>query len=178
MSRTSLRKELIKLPKEHLIEVIISAYSANAVTKEYFEFFLNPDVEALCEKHRDLIVKEFRRTKYGRRSKARISSVKGILKKFASFEPGLKEVLEMYRFALLEALKADQYLYFTDAFYNSASKLIDAMLKLAEKSNEFGLGVDACVKVIESPLGSSLFHRLLKERFEGYNAMIKSNGRR
>ena len=63
------------MSQEQLVQIIIDAYDARQETKEYFEFFLNPDVEKLFDKFRKDVMKEFNRTKWGR-SKARVIVIK------------------------------------------------------------------------------------------------------
>lgn len=50
MSKALLKKELAHLDRDQLVEVILNAYSSSKEAKDYFEFFLNPDAEALLEK--------------------------------------------------------------------------------------------------------------------------------
>ncbi len=63
------------MSKEQIIEVVLDIYSSRKDAKEYFDFFLNPDVEKLLDRYRNLAVKEFSRNKR-RWSKARITVIK------------------------------------------------------------------------------------------------------
>lgn len=87
MSKAKLRKELETFSEEQLREIILNAYSASSEAKEYFEFFLNPDVNALYDKKSDQIAKELNRMRYGY-SKARISHIRKIIKDFAAYGVG------------------------------------------------------------------------------------------
>ena len=49
MSKLQLKKEIQKLERHQLEQMVLDAYAARKETKEYFEFFLNPDVEKLTE---------------------------------------------------------------------------------------------------------------------------------
>ena len=51
MSKTTLKRELVNMDKEQLIELILEVYAARKDAKEYFEFFLNPDVGKLLDKY-------------------------------------------------------------------------------------------------------------------------------
>lgn len=66
MSKAQLKKELANLTHEQLIELIINTYGLSSEVKQYYEFFLNPDVEKLLEKYKQAISKELSRAKYGR----------------------------------------------------------------------------------------------------------------
>ncbi|MDE5643478.1 MAG: hypothetical protein K2I56_08295, partial [Muribaculaceae bacterium] len=67
MSKAKLKKELELMSREQLIDIILNVYSARKEAKEYFEFFLNPDSDALLEKYRELVKKEVIRAKRGNR---------------------------------------------------------------------------------------------------------------
>lgn len=69
MSKAQFKKELAGLEKEQLVEMMVDLYSRRKDFKEYFEFFLNPDVKKLTAKYHDLISKELARVKRGARSK-------------------------------------------------------------------------------------------------------------
>ena len=81
MSKTTLRKELKNMNREQLEQIILDAYDARTEIKEYFEFFLNPDVGKLLDKHKARLVKELNRTRWGR-SKARVTILKLSVKYF------------------------------------------------------------------------------------------------
>ncbi len=83
MSRAALKKELAGLTASQLVEVILDAYQARPEIKEYFEYYLNPDVGKLYDKYHKIVVKEFSRSKW-HRSKARVSVVSKALKEFRS----------------------------------------------------------------------------------------------
>lgn len=156
------------MPKEHLIEVILSAYSASAETKEYFEFFLNPDVKALTERIKEAIIKELRRTKYGNRSKARISVIRKNIKKYSTFEPGIIYVLSLYQFAICEAIDRERVLYFPPTLYNGISKLVTEMLKYADRQGEFSIGVRLFGEIKDNKKASPYFMKLLNEEYANY----------
>ena len=79
MSKLRLTKEIKQLERHQLEQMILDAYAARKGIKEYFDFFLNPDVDKLIEKYKVAASKEFNRSKRGH-SKARISVIKKLLK--------------------------------------------------------------------------------------------------
>lgn len=89
MSKALLKKELAHLDRDQLVEVILNAYSSSKEAKEYFEFFLNPDLEALMQKKVDIIAKELNRAKYGY-SKARISFIRKAISDFIALADRLE----------------------------------------------------------------------------------------
>jgi len=50
MSKSRLRKELSLLTKEQLIDLTLDAYAARREVKEFYDFFLKPDAQALQDK--------------------------------------------------------------------------------------------------------------------------------
>ena len=84
MSKAALKKELVTFTNEQLVEVILNAYSSSKEAKAYFEFFLNPDADALFDKKVDIIAKELSRSKWGY-CKARISIIRSCIKDFEAY---------------------------------------------------------------------------------------------
>lgn len=132
MSKLQLKKELASLTKEQLIQVVLDAYSARKETKEYFEFFLNPDVEALHDKYINLVIKELLRTKHYQ-SKARATVVRRAIKDFASFDPGPEYVLSFMLHVLAYIFARSSMVYYSEAFNNGVARLIDDILAYADK---------------------------------------------
>lgn len=105
MSRTQLKKELQNLDKSGIIQVILDLYSARKEAKEYLDFFINPDVDKKMEKNRAAILKELSRGVRWR-SKARISVLRGIIRDFASLDPGSDHVAELMVFTVVATIDA------------------------------------------------------------------------
>lgn len=59
MSKAKLKKHLLALSKEEIIDVVLDLYDARTEAKAYFEFYLKPDSSAELEKLRVRIVHEF-----------------------------------------------------------------------------------------------------------------------
>lgn len=87
MSKNLLKKELVTFTNEQLVEVILNAYDSSKEAKNYFEFFLNPDAEALLEKKTDIIAKELTRSKRGY-CKGKISLIRNTIKGFEAYGVG------------------------------------------------------------------------------------------
>jgi hypothetical protein len=60
MSKAALKKELISLPKEQLVEQILDLYDRYKSVKEFYEIYLHPHSEKdVVEKYKKVIVDEF-----------------------------------------------------------------------------------------------------------------------
>ena len=59
MGLTDIKKELKKLDKEKLIEMVADVYKKNKSVKEYFDFFINPNEKELFKKYHDKVYEAF-----------------------------------------------------------------------------------------------------------------------
>ena len=58
MSKTTLKKELLKLTKEQLVAQVLDLYSKNESVKTFYDLYLDPQREKSCwENVRKLFVK-------------------------------------------------------------------------------------------------------------------------
>jgi hypothetical protein len=134
MSKLQLKKELKQLTHEQLMELILDAYDARKEIKEYFEYFLAPDVKKLSEKYKVAISKELSRVKRGGYCKARISHIKSLLKEFASFQPGYEEEIDMMLFTIVYALISAESMYIADTLTNGIVDIMIKMIQLADRN--------------------------------------------
>lgn len=133
MPKLQLRKELQKLERHQLEQMVLDAYAARKETREYFDFFLNPDVEKLIEKHKIAVAKEFARSKRGH-SKARISVIKKLLKDFESFHPGFDKEIELQFRTISHALLTETAVYFSDTLMKGIAAIMERMLDTADRN--------------------------------------------
>ena len=59
MGLTDIKKELKKLDKDKLIDLVADLYKKNKSVKEFFDFYVNPDGKELLNKYRDKIFEAF-----------------------------------------------------------------------------------------------------------------------
>ena len=59
MSKAQLKKYLIKLTKEQVIDVVLELYDARKEAKEYLDFYINPNDDAKLEEYKKIIYNEF-----------------------------------------------------------------------------------------------------------------------
>lgn len=161
MSKITLKKELDRLSKEELVEVIMQMYALRKDVKAYFEFYLNPDVEKLFGKYAEAIFKEFRRVKHRNYSAARISKVKALVKDFASFDPGASYVLKLYFVALDAAMSISLTCYLSDAQMKSFSSLLSLAIDYGNKNALFTELMKHIDGVVRSDMSSRVMRRIL-----------------
>jgi len=156
MSKSTLRKELVKMTHEQLVQIVLDAYDARKETKEYFEFFLNPDIDKIIEQHKRLIVKELNRTKWGA-SKARVSIIRRAVKDFESLNPGTDAVMDMYFLTLQYLCIAERHINFTPVQENYISTLSKQIVKYAD-SHEI---MAQTMPRLQNIIGNNMFtHRI------------------
>lgn len=172
MSKKDLRRELLLLSREQLIDIIVDAYSARKEIKDYFDFFVDPDVNKLTEKYQKGIAKELSRSKWGR-SKARISVINNLLKEFQHYSPGNEYVLDLYLFALQMLLYTEYQLTFTDTLYKGISRLILKTLDIADEIAESAKAIDTISNLIspETVGITRIAKRLVSNTVESYQSV-------
>lgn len=116
-----------------LVEVILDAYASRPAIKEYFEYFLNPDVEKVFEKQMRIIVKETNRSKY-HRSKARVSIINKAIKEFTLHGPD-DDMLVRFLYTTVHNLAvAEMMLEFSDTHWSLVSKIVKQALTVADSA--------------------------------------------
>lgn len=124
MSKAALKKELATFTNEQLVEVVLAAYDSSKETKEYFEFFLNPDAEALMQKRLQSIRKEICRGSSYWKNKARISVIRAEIKSLHRFGLGVRYTSELIFETLRIFLQESRNYAFSRTIYNGIIKLI------------------------------------------------------
>jgi hypothetical protein len=82
MGLREIKKELQNFEKPQLIELILELYGKDKTTKDYMNFFMNPDEEALLEKFKERVAKPFAKPR-GYRIKT--SAAKSALTEFKKY---------------------------------------------------------------------------------------------
>lgn len=136
MSRTDLKRALSGMSREGLEEIILELYQYRKDAKEYFDFFINPDVEKLLEKKVVIIQRECRRNRRGY-SRMRISVVRTAVSHFASFNPGDSYVLKLMFISLDQMEQSFRLFHLTDAQQRSILRFLSDMFKFSEKQSLF-----------------------------------------
>ncbi len=164
MSKSSLKKELVTFTNEQLVEVILNAYSSSKEAKAYFEFFLNPDVDALFEKKIDIIAKELNRTKWGY-CKARISIIRGCIRDFESFGVGAEAVAKLMYSTLRMLVGQYRYLNYGEPLMKGVGKLTADYIAYAH-TNGFASTALANINALasEEGLGTPQMRAAVKKR--------------
>lgn len=147
---------------EQLQEIILDAYDARLEFKEYFEFFLKPDVGRLLEKHRARLVKELARTHWGR-SKARVSVIKKAVKEFIGFRPGSEAVLDMLFLTLHLIGTTERYIDIVDTQIKYIKALTIQIIDFADDNEMASFAAERISNMLGSGIYSDYFGRIVSE---------------
>lgn len=164
MSKAQFKKEIAALDREQLVEMMVDLYSRHKDFKEYFEFFLNPDVEKLTSKYHDQISKELERVKRGGRSKARISVIKAKIKEFASFQPGFEAEIDLGFFTVVYAMMVEKSIWFAPALEKGIAKILCDTMELADFNHVSAETLRRVGEILDDDIrGSRYFRKFLKD---------------
>lgn len=174
MSKTKLKKELAELDKEQLVQLILDAYSARKETKEYLEFFIEPDVEKLQTKYEIAISKELNRVRRGGYCKARISYVKAQIKEFMSFQPGFQAEIDLLFYTISYAMAAESHLHFPETLMRGIGSLVRMILDLSDANyvaDKTLMNLRALLS--NQQAGSRYFRRYLNDELNSYLSLAR-----
>lgn len=166
MSKTQLKKELVHLTSDQLIELIVDLYEARKEAKEYLDFYVNPDIEKRLDKARTAIAKETARKSHGY-ARPRMTRIRGFIKDIASLNPGAEPVLEIMTYTLERICAVGSTEWIKDTTQRSCAKLLRDTVAYADRNGMLGdflPRIEKAVSDMKSPLlRSNEFKKLLKE---------------
>lgn len=161
MSKRNLSKELNLMDAEQLRQVILDAYSVNRDFAAYFEYFLNPDPEALYEKAIAKLRKEIFRFKYGQ-TKARVSVIAREIKAFSSFQPGGEYEMRLLLSIISFFVSIEKAHYSLPAtVVNGIARYIAAYFTIANKEGRIEKAIADFEKVVDDASDRHHFRRYL-----------------
>lgn len=153
MSKTELKKHLLSLSKEQVIEQVLGLYDTCKPAKEYFEYFLNPDEKGQFEKYKAIIVNEFYPKGKYVEAKTRFSVAKKAIADFRSLNPSPELLADLM--VTLPEMACKFTFDFGDMweqYYISAETNFGLALKYLQKQGllqQFKLRCQDCVKHAE-----------------------------
>ena len=149
MSKTELKKHLLSLTKEQVIEQVLGLYDTCKPAKEYFEYYLNPDEKGQFEKYKAIVINEFYSKSKSGIGKMRFSVAKKAIADYRGLSPS-PELLGDLMVTLPEMACefTSDYGDMSEQFYASAVNNYEAALKFLKKYNlldQFQLRCEDCV---------------------------------
>ena len=146
MGLTDIKKELKKLDKEKLIDLIADLYKKNKSVKEFFDFYVNPDERELFNKYRDKVFEAF----YPRRGyNYKLKDGKQAISDFKKLGPSTDLLADLMLFYVETGVKfTNDFGDINEGFYSSLETTYVATLKLMEKENLLHKFADRTYKVV------------------------------
>lgn len=180
MSKAQLKKELLNLDKDQLVELVLEAYSARKETKEYFEFYLDPDIRKLRSKYESSIFRELNRgVKRRAYSKARISTLKKLIKEFRSFHPGFEAEIDLLMYTVETAVEIEAHVHYPDTLVNGIANFCHEILTIADENQVFANVVDRLMSLLnDERQGSKYFRRFLRQDIESVSSSLSVPSRK
>lgn len=167
MSKAALKKELISMSHDQLAQIILDAYEVNAEVKEYFEFFLNPDVEKLFNKIDDGFRKELSKSKWGY-SKAKSTVLKKLVKKFRGFNPPIDWIIKLKKTVILRIGATERYVDLKEPLFNFVKYEVKQLLLIGEKYRLFDTIMKSLGEIMEDEQLTPYFRRHISEAIDEF----------
>lgn len=154
MGLREIKKELQNFDKAQLIELIVELYGKDKMTKNYMNFFMNPDEEALLEKFKERVSKPFLKAR-GYRIKT--SAAKSALTEFKKYGVTPSAVIQLH-LCFVEAgiIRSRDVAVMRPAIYKALAAAYHSALILIDKE---GLHRDFKAQALEMLLDAYQFDR-------------------
>jgi Family of unknown function (DUF6155) len=162
MGLADIKKELNRFDKDKLIQLITELYKKNKSVKEYFDFFVNPDENALFEKYKAKVSDAF----YPKRGyELKLRDGKQAIAEFKKIEPATILLADLMLFYVECGVKfTNEFGDIDEAFYSSIEKVYLKALALMHKEEILDQFKSRAFKIVEdtSDIGWG-FHDYLGE---------------
>ncbi|MDE6300411.1 MAG: hypothetical protein K2M19_01665 [Muribaculaceae bacterium] len=150
---------------DQLRQIILDAYDARPETKEYFEFFLNPDVDRLLSRLEARLQKEYQRTKWGR-SKVRTTVIKRCLNDVITLNPGPAVVIDALMLALSGLALTDKFVELNEAQKKLGVWILKKVVDCADSAMIFSEIAPKIEEFMHNPAHRNSFMRYLADNLE------------
>jgi len=146
MGITELKKELKRLDKTKLIDLIADLYKKNKSVRELLDFYVNPQEEEIFEKYRDKVFEAF----YPSRGyKLKLKEGKQAIADFKKLGPSQDLLADLMLFYVETGVKfTNEYGDIGESFYSSIESTYQAALKLMQKEKLLEKFADRAGKVV------------------------------
>lgn len=162
MGLTDIKKELKKLDKDKLIDLIADLYKKNKSVKEFFDFYVNPNERELFEKYRDKVFEAF----YPKRgNNYQLKDGKQAISDFKKMGTSADLLADLMLFYVETGVKfTNDYGDINEPFYKSLATSFFDSLTLMDKENLLEKFEDRVDKVVDDTSGIGWgFHDYLVE---------------
>jgi len=151
MGLTDIKKELKKLDKDKLIDLVADLYKRNKSVKEFFDFYAHPDESQLLEKYRDKVFEAF----YPKRGyNYKLKAGKQAVSDFKKLDTSTDFLADLMLFYVETGVKFTiDYGDVNESFYKSLATTFVDSLTLMRKENLLDKFEDRVGKVVDDTSG-------------------------
>jgi len=151
MGLTNIKKELKKLDKAKLVDLIADLYKKNKSVKEFFDFYVNPDESVLFDKYRDKVVEAF----YPRRGyNYKLKDGKQAINDFKKLGPSSDLLADLMLFYVETGVKfTNEFGDIDEPFYSSMGSTYVAALRLMKKESLLEKFAERASKIVSDTNG-------------------------
>ena len=151
MGLTDIKKELKKLDKDKLIDLVADLYKKNKSVKEFFDFYVNPDERELFNKYKDKVFEAF----YPRRGfNYKLKDGKQAISDFKKLGNSADLLADLMLFYVETGVKfTNDYGDINEPFYKSLATTFVDSLTLMNKENLLDKFEDRVEKVVDDTSG-------------------------
>ena len=152
MGLTDLKKELNKLEKSKLIEVVLELYKKNKSVKDYFDFYINPNEKELFNKYQKIVFESF----YPKRGFGlKLKEGKQAIIDFKKFEPSTLLLSDLMLYYVETGVKfTNDFGDIDENFYVSVEKMFIQALTLMNKEDILDKFSERALKVVSGADGT------------------------
>lgn len=167
MGLTDLKKELKKLDKDKLIELVAELYKKNKAAKEFLDFYVNPNEEELFGKYAEKVFQAF----YPKRGyHLKLKEGRQAISDFKKLSPSKTLLANLMLYYVETGVEyTNDFGDINEGFYNSLELVYTDALTLMQKEDILDRFADRAFKVVEDTYGIGWgFHDYLAMVYHEY----------
>lgn len=135
MSKSQVKKQLARMSKEEVINVVMELYDARKEARDYLDYFANPNESGELEKFKKIVLKEFD-DDISRDPQCRFSVCRKSLSDFKKLSPSADTLAEAMVFYVERVYEFSFYAGdLWEQYYDSAISNFQSMLRFLIKNN-------------------------------------------
>jgi hypothetical protein len=151
MGLTDIKKELKRLDKLKLIDLVADLYKKNKSVKEFLDFYVNPNERALFEKYHNKVFEAFYPKRGGN---YKLKDGKQAISDFKKLGPSADLLADLMLFYVETGVKfTNEFGDIDEGFYSSMETTYVAALTLMRKENLLNKFADRAGKVVSNTSG-------------------------
>jgi hypothetical protein len=167
MGLTDIKKELKKLDKDKLVDLVADLYKKNKSVKEFFDFYVNPNERGLFNKYRDKVFEAF----YPRRGyNYKLKDGKQAISDFKKLGASADLLADLMLFYVETGVKfTNDFGDIDENYYSSLEKTYVQALTVMKKENMLDKFADRASKVVSDTSGIGWgFHDYLADVYADF----------